>query len=54
MARVRGGSIINLSSMQNLIAMPRVFTFSMKTKAVNNLTRNPARERAPDETRRNL
>jgi NAD(P)-dependent dehydrogenase (short-subunit alcohol dehydrogenase family) len=46
-------SIINLGSMSGLIPLSRVFTYSMSKGAVHNLSRNLAREWAPNGIRVN-
>ena len=47
------GSVINLASMSAEIPLSRVFTYSASKAAVLNLTRNLAREWAPDGVRVN-
>jgi NAD(P)-dependent dehydrogenase (short-subunit alcohol dehydrogenase family) len=49
----QGGSIINLGSMSGLVPLSRVFTYSASKAAVHNLTRNLAREWAPQRVRVN-
>lgn len=51
--RGRGGSIINLGSMSGLIPLSRVFTYSATKAAVHNLSKNLAREWAPQKVRVN-
>lgn len=51
--RGRGGSIINLGSMSGFVPLSRVFTYSMSKAAVHNLTKNLAREWAPQRVRVN-
>jgi NAD(P)-dependent dehydrogenase (short-subunit alcohol dehydrogenase family) len=51
--RGQGGSIINLGSMSGVIPLSRVFTYSMTKAAVHNLTKNLAREWAPNKVRVN-
>ncbi len=46
-------SIINLGSMSGLIPLSRVFTYSMSKGAVHNLSKNLAREWAPNNIRVN-
>jgi NAD(P)-dependent dehydrogenase (short-subunit alcohol dehydrogenase family) len=46
-------SIINLGSMSGLIPLSRVFTYSMSKGAVHNLSKNLAREWAPNGVRVN-
>jgi NAD(P)-dependent dehydrogenase (short-subunit alcohol dehydrogenase family) len=48
-----GGSIINLGSMSGLIPLSRVFTYSASKAAVHNLSKNLAREWAPNKVRVN-
>ena len=47
------GSIINLGSISGLIPLSRVFTYSMSKGAVHNLSKNLAREWAPNNIRVN-
>lgn len=49
-----GGSIINIGSMSGLIPLSRVFTYSATKSAVHNLSRNLAREWAPQRVRVNV
>jgi NAD(P)-dependent dehydrogenase (short-subunit alcohol dehydrogenase family) len=51
--RGQGGSIVNLGSMSGLVPLSRVFTYSASKAAVHNLTRNLAREWAPQRVRVN-
>ena len=51
--RGQDGSIINLGSMSGVIPLSRVFTYSMTKAAVHNLTKNLAREWAPNKVRVN-
>jgi NAD(P)-dependent dehydrogenase (short-subunit alcohol dehydrogenase family) len=51
--RGEGGSIINLGSMSGLVPLSRVFTYSATKAAVHNLTKNLAREWAPQRVRVN-
>ncbi len=51
--RGEGGSIINVGSMAALMPLSRVFTYSATKAAVHNLTKNLAREWAPDNVRVN-
>lgn len=51
--RGQGGSIINLGSMSALIPLSRVFTYSATKAAVHNLSKNLAREWAPQRVRVN-
>ena len=51
--RGQGGSIINLGSMSGLVPLSRVFTYSASKAAVHNLTKNLAREWAPQRVRVN-
>jgi NAD(P)-dependent dehydrogenase (short-subunit alcohol dehydrogenase family) len=51
--RGQGGSIINLGSMSALIPLSRVFTYSATKAAVHNLSKNLAREWAPQKVRVN-
>jgi len=53
LARGQGGSIINLGSMSALIPLSRVFTYSATKAAVHNLSKNLAREWAPQRVRVN-
>ncbi|MBE34094.1 MAG: gluconate 5-dehydrogenase [Opitutaceae bacterium] len=48
-----GGSIINLGSMSGIVPLSRVFTYSATKAAVHNLTKNLAREWAPQKVRVN-
>ncbi len=48
-----GGSIINVGSMSGLIPLSRVFTYSLTKAAVHNLSKNLAREWAPQNVRVN-
>jgi NAD(P)-dependent dehydrogenase (short-subunit alcohol dehydrogenase family) len=48
-----GGSIINLGSMSGLVPLSRVFTYSATKAAVHNLSKNLAREWAPQGVRVN-
>ncbi|HEU5078629.1 MAG TPA: SDR family oxidoreductase [Opitutaceae bacterium] len=50
----KGGSIINLGSMSGIIPLSRVFTYSASKAAVHNLTKNLAREWAPQNIRVNV
>jgi NAD(P)-dependent dehydrogenase (short-subunit alcohol dehydrogenase family) len=50
----RGGSIINLGSMSGITPLSRVFTYSASKAAVHNLTKNLAREWAPQGIRVNV
>jgi NAD(P)-dependent dehydrogenase (short-subunit alcohol dehydrogenase family) len=52
--RGQGGSIINLGSMSALVPLSRVFTYSASKAAVHNLSKNLAREWAPQRVRVNL
>ena len=52
-ARGQGGSIINLGSMSGLVPLSRVFTYSASKAAVHNLSKNLAREWAPQRVRVN-
>ena len=49
----RGGSVINMGSMSGLAPLSRVFTYSATKAAVHNLTKNLAREWAPQRVRVN-
>jgi NAD(P)-dependent dehydrogenase (short-subunit alcohol dehydrogenase family) len=49
----RGGSIINMGSMSGLVPLSRVFTYSATKAAVHNISRNLAREWAPQRVRVN-
>ncbi len=49
-----GGSIINLGSMSGLVPLSRVFTYSASKAAVHNLSKNLAREWAPQNVRVNV
>ncbi len=51
--RGAGGSIINLGSMSGLVPLSRVFTYSATKAAVHNLSKNLAREWAPQRVRVN-
>lgn len=51
--RGQGGSIINIGSMSGLTPLSRVFTYSLTKAAVHNLSRNLAREWAPQRVRVN-
>ncbi len=51
--RGQGGSIINLGSMSGIVPLSRVFTYSATKAAVHNLTKNLAREWAPQKVRVN-
>ncbi|HVS53364.1 MAG TPA: SDR family oxidoreductase [Opitutaceae bacterium] len=51
--RGQGGSIINLGSMSGLVPLSRVFTYSATKAAVHNLSKNLAREWAPQRVRVN-
>ena len=48
-----GGSIINVGSMSGVIPLSRVFTYSATKAAVHNLSKNLAREWAPQNIRVN-
>jgi len=48
-----GGAIINLGSMSGIVPLSRVFTYSATKAAVHNLTKNLAREWAPQKVRVN-
>jgi NAD(P)-dependent dehydrogenase (short-subunit alcohol dehydrogenase family) len=48
-----GGAIINLGSMSGLVPLSRVFTYSATKAAVHNLSKNLAREWAPQRVRVN-
>ena len=50
----RGGSIINIGSMSGLVPLSRVFTYSATKSAVHNLSKNLAREWAPQRVRVNV
>jgi NAD(P)-dependent dehydrogenase (short-subunit alcohol dehydrogenase family) len=52
--RGAGGSIINLGSMSGLVPLSRVFTYSASKAAVHNLSKNLAREWAPQKVRVNI
>ncbi len=52
--RGQGGSIINLGSMSGIVPLSRVFTYSATKAAVHNLTKNLAREWAPQQVRVNV
>jgi NAD(P)-dependent dehydrogenase (short-subunit alcohol dehydrogenase family) len=51
--RGQGGSIINLGSMSAFVPLSRVFTYSASKAAVHNLSKNLAREWAPQRVRVN-
>ncbi len=51
--RGQGGSIINLGSMGGVVPLSRVFTYSASKAAVHNLSKNLAREWAPQRVRVN-
>lgn len=51
--RGEGGSIINVGSMSGVIPLSRVFTYSATKAAVHNLSKNLAREWAPQNIRVN-
>ncbi|MDR1283614.1 MAG: SDR family oxidoreductase [Opitutaceae bacterium] len=51
--RGQGGTIINLGSMSGLVPLSRVFTYSASKAAVHNLSKNLAREWAPQGIRVN-
>lgn len=51
--RGQGGSIINVGSMSGVIPLSRVFTYSATKAAVHNLSKNLAREWAPQNIRVN-
>jgi NAD(P)-dependent dehydrogenase (short-subunit alcohol dehydrogenase family) len=51
--RGEGGSIINLGSMSGIVPLSRVFTYSATKAAVHNLSKNLAREWAPNRVRVN-
>jgi NAD(P)-dependent dehydrogenase (short-subunit alcohol dehydrogenase family) len=48
-----GGSIINVGSMSGVIPLSRVFTYSASKAAIHNLSKNLAREWAPNNVRVN-
>ena len=48
-----GGAIINLGSMSGIVPLSRVFTYSATKAAVHNLSKNLAREWAPQNIRVN-
>jgi NAD(P)-dependent dehydrogenase (short-subunit alcohol dehydrogenase family) len=52
--RGQGGAIINLGSMSGVVPLSRVFTYSATKAAVHNLTKNLAREWAPNNVRVNV
>jgi NAD(P)-dependent dehydrogenase (short-subunit alcohol dehydrogenase family) len=52
--RGEGGSIINLGSMSAVVPLSRVFTYSASKAAVHNLSKNLAREWAPQKVRVNI
>ena len=52
--RGEGGSIINLGSMSGIVPLSRVFTYSASKAAVHNLSKNLAREWAPNNVRVNI
>jgi NAD(P)-dependent dehydrogenase (short-subunit alcohol dehydrogenase family) len=51
--RGEGGSILNLGSMSGIVPLSRVFTYSATKAAVHNLSKNLAREWAPQRVRVN-
>jgi NAD(P)-dependent dehydrogenase (short-subunit alcohol dehydrogenase family) len=51
--RGEGGSIINLGSMSGVVPLSRVFTYSATKAAVHNISKNLAREWAPQRVRVN-
>lgn len=51
--RGEGGSIINVGSMSGVLPLSRVFTYSASKAAVHNLSKNLAREWAPNRVRVN-
>jgi NAD(P)-dependent dehydrogenase (short-subunit alcohol dehydrogenase family) len=51
--RGQGGAIINLGSMSGVVPLSRVFTYSATKAAVHNLSKNLAREWAPQRVRVN-
>jgi NAD(P)-dependent dehydrogenase (short-subunit alcohol dehydrogenase family) len=53
-ARGQGGSIINVGSMSGITPLSRVFTYSATKAALHNLSKNLAREWAPDHVRVNV
>jgi NAD(P)-dependent dehydrogenase (short-subunit alcohol dehydrogenase family) len=53
LAQGGGGSIINLGSMSGIVPLSRVFTYSATKAAVHNLSKNLAREWAPQRLRVN-
>ena len=53
LAQGAGGSIINLGSMSGVVPLSRVFTYSATKAAVHNLSKNLAREWAPQRLRVN-
>ena len=53
LAQGEGGAIINLGSMSGLVPLSRVFTYSATKAAVHNLSKNLAREWAPQQVRVN-
>ena len=52
--RGQGGSIINMGSMSGITPLSRVFTYSLTKAAVHNLSKNLAREWAPNNVRVNV
>ncbi len=52
--RGQGGSIINVGSMSGIVPLSRVFTYSATKAAVHNLSKNLAREWAPQKVRVNV
>lgn len=51
--RGEGGAIINIGSMSGVVPLSRVFTYSATKAAVHNLSKNLAREWAPQRVRVN-